>query len=57
MTSQGLRSAIHGSRHKKGPGHKKAPDHAGAFEWLKFSVRSVIADQYLATTGPVQLKR
>jgi hypothetical protein len=32
--------------------HKKAPDHAGAFEPLKFS-----RDQYLATTGPVQLKR
>jgi hypothetical protein len=32
--------------------YKKAPDHAGAFELLKFS-----RDQYLATTGPVQLKR
>jgi hypothetical protein len=31
---------------------KKAPDHAGAFELLKFS-----RDQYLATTGPVQLNR
>ena len=33
-------------------GNKKAPDNAGAFELLELS-----RDQYLATTGPPQLKR
>jgi hypothetical protein len=36
-----------------GARHKKAPDVAGAFQLLE----TFEADQYFATTGPLQLKR